>query len=446
MGGGSPFPQMGGRPENLPLNPNCSVIPNTKPLAHDPISSLAQMSQQLTSSGGGSMNGGAGQVPPGQGMMGGFVNNGMMSDMGPMGQMGQGGQMSMPGDGMGGPGMGGPGSGMDYGMGPGMGMGPGGQFGPMGVGGPGQRPMSPKIGPGMGPGFPGGPGMPPRMMGRGPMGPGPYNGTNIQVKPNAPNTIQYLPARPQVSNQNPRGPPSLDFLQRFAGPMNPMDDPMNKSNNQNNMAFFPNQPNNPGNMGGCGMDGDGSMGGGMGPMGGPMGPGPNTPPGMMNQGMMMRGMGRGPNMMRFPGPNNNPCMMGNQNFNSSNNNPNNMGGNDQMFPNSPNPQMFVAGPKGSPMGGLPMGQNGPNQIPTSNAMNGPPPPEMQQQMCGPGGPGPGPHFNKSHYMGPNTADPNYAQQYHNFQQQLYATNTRNQQGGPMGGMGGPNNQSFLMPK
>jgi hypothetical protein len=35
--------------------------------------------------------------------------------------------------------------------------------------------------------------------------------------------------------------------------------------------------------------------------------------------------------------------------------------------------------------------------------------------------------------GPTTADPNYAQQFHNFQQQLYATNTRSQQGG----MGGP---------
>lgn len=438
MGGGSPFPC--GRPENLPLNPNVSGMPSVKPaMAHDPISSLAQMSQQLTSSVAGSMNGQGGGPP--SGMMGGFVNNGMMSDMGPMNQVGQGGNMNMnmnmPGDGMGG--MGGPGS-MDFvGGGMNMGMGPGQFGGPMGP-----RPMSPKIGPGMGGGFPGQGGMPPRlgpgpgMMGRGPMGPGPYNGTNIQVKPGAPNTIQYLPARPQVSNTNPRGPPSLDFL-RFAGPMN-MDD-MNKSNNQN-MPFFPNQ-NAGGNMGG-GMDSDNPMGG-MGPMG------PNTPPGMMNQNpMMMRGM-RGGNMMRFSGPPGNPCMMGNNNFNSSNNlggnGPNNMGGNDQMFPNNPNPQMFVAGPKGSPMGGggASLGQNGPNQVPTSNSMNGPPNPEMQQQMMGqgPGGPG-GPHFNK-HYVGPNTADPNYAQQYHNFQQQLYATNTRNQQG-PMGGMGGPNNNQFLMPK
>ena len=31
---------------------------------------------------------------------------------------------------------------------------------------------------------------------------------------------------------------------------------------------------------------------------------------------------------------------------------------------------------------------------------------------------------------PATSDPNYAQQFHNFQQQLYATNTRSQGMGP----------------
>ena len=41
---------------------------------------------------------------------------------------------------------------------------------------------------------------------------------------------------------------------------------------------------------------------------------------------------------------------------------------------------------------------------------------------------------------PSPADPGYAQQFHNFQQQLYATNTRSShmsQG--MGGGGGPPN-------
>lgn len=47
---------------------------NTKPSHFDPISSLAQMSQQLTTAGvPGSLNG--------QPMMSGFNNNGMMNEM-----------------------------------------------------------------------------------------------------------------------------------------------------------------------------------------------------------------------------------------------------------------------------------------------------------------------------------------------------------------------------
>lgn len=330
------------------------------------------MSQQLTSTGvPSSMNG--------QPMMGGFNNNGMMNDMGPMGMPD--GQMDFGGN------MGGPN-----------------QF-PMG----GPRSMSPKIGPQMGfpPNGPGG--MPPNLrMVRPPMG---YNGTNIQVKPNAPNTIQYLPARPQMNNSNPPRPPSLEFLQRYTNPMG-MDE-MNKGapnavGNQQNMPYFPNQNNPNACMGGGG-------GGGM-----------DMESGMMNQNpMMMRGAQMRGNM-RFPGPPggnvNNPCMMGNNTFNSSNN-PNI---NDHMMfpggPNQQNPQMFVAGPKSSPIG--------------------PPNAEMQQMMGGGNQP---PHFNKqqqSHF--PSTADPNYAQQYHNFQQQLYATNNTNNQRNQMG-MGG-NNQAPFMPK
>ena len=57
-------------------------------------------------------------------------------------------------------------------------------------------------------------------------------------------------------------------------------------------------------------------------------------------------------------------------------------------------------------------------------------------MGGPGGlAGPNGGYNKNSPImggpGPNTSDPNYAQQFHNFQQQLYATNTRSQ------GMGVP---------
>ena len=61
-----------------------------------------------------------------------------------------------------------------------------------------------------------------------------FGGTNIQVKPNAPNTIQYLPARPPPPHsQGPMCPqsgvmggpgpgvrsgPNLDFLQRYTNP------------------------------------------------------------------------------------------------------------------------------------------------------------------------------------------------------------------------------------
>src|SRR5690349_8723657 len=95
MGNNGPpqFAPCSGRPD-LPLNPNSNAtMTNPKPSSHfDPISSLAQMSQQLSTSGvPSSMNG--------QPMMGGF-NNGMMNEMGQMGmegQMGPAGQMDFGG-------------------------------------------------------------------------------------------------------------------------------------------------------------------------------------------------------------------------------------------------------------------------------------------------------------------------------------------------------------
>ena len=86
-------------------------------------------------------------------------------------------------------------------------------------------------------------------------------------------------------------------------------------------------------------------------------------------------------------PGNNPMMMG--------------GGGGGPNPNMYNP---ASGGKNSSGPGDPLG--GPNQGP-------------------PGGGGPG-GFKSSPFMGPTTNDPNYAQQFHNFQQQLYATNTRSQ--------------------
>ena len=57
------------------------------------------------------------------------------------------------------------------------------------------------------------------------------------------------------------------------------------------------------------------------------------------------------------------------------------------------------------------------------------------------GPGGGYKNNLLMGPGPTTNDPNYAQQFHNFQQQLYATNTRGSQG--MGGPGPGPNQNWL---
>ena len=88
--------------------------------------------------------------------------------------------------------------------------------GPRGPPHPGMRPGFPPM---MGPGGPGGP-----------MGPNPgdnrmlvpnsgdkssTNPTFATVKASAPNTIQYLPTRPQYDSR-PRGPPSLEFLQKLA--------------------------------------------------------------------------------------------------------------------------------------------------------------------------------------------------------------------------------------
>merc|ERR1719361_1891320 len=154
--------------------------------------------------------------------------------------------------------------------------------------GPGMRPGFPPgmMGPGGPPGGPGGPGGPVPPMGPG----GPdnrmlvpsscdtsTNPTFATVKASAPNTIQYLPTRPGPQyDSRPRGPPSLDFLQRYSKP------------DQNNMGD-PGGPPGPHMMGGPGM--------GM-PMGSPGAMGPNGP---MNPRMQMMGpRGGPPSRMRGP--------------------------------------------------------------------------------------------------------------------------------------------------
>merc|ERR1719232_2457971 len=115
---------------------------------------------------------------------------------------------------------------------------------------------------------------------------------------------------------------------------------------------------------------------------------------------------------------------------SNGNAPMGMGSPGQMGPGN------IAGPKRSPMGNEPgpMGPGGPGGMP-----GGP---------GGPGGPSPG-SFNKNSPImgsGPTTTDPNYAQQFHDFQQQLYATNTsRGMRGngpGPGPGPMGPGPGNF----
>ncbi|CAG7825261.1 unnamed protein product [Allacma fusca] len=185
-----------------------------------------------------------------------------------------------------------------------------------------------------------------------------FGGTNIQVKPNAPNTIQYLPARPPPPHsQGPmcsqsgvmggpgpgvRSGPNLDFLQRYT---NPNPGPVVNVNMGMNVNV---------NMGGNRMGYPGPPGG----MGNPNGP----PCGIM----------------RAPHP---PPHM-------------------SMMDQGPNPGGPVGPGQPLPPAMMP-GMKGPGMYP--NAPSGP---QQQQQ-------------------GPPPSDPGYAQQFHHFQQQLYATGTNN---------------------
>lgn len=102
-------------------------------------------------------------------------------------------------------------------------------------------------------------------------------------------------------------------------------------------------------------------------------------------------------------------------------------------PGGPNQMMSgsgpMYGPKGSPVN---MNMGGPMGGAPDAAQ--PLPPSMGQSGT----------FKNAAFMGPTTADPTYAAQFHSFQQQLYATNTRSgnmgmpgTMPGPMPGPGGP---------
>lgn len=108
----------------------------------------------------------------------------------------------------------------------------------------------------------------------------------------------------------------------------------------------------------------------------------------------------------------------------------------QMGPGPMGPHMM--GPMGPQMGGGPMGPGmGQQMVRQRPPMQMRPQQMFPQQMeyhdpvSQPLPPSMGAPFGKGGYVGPSAAaDPNYAQQYHNFQQQLYATNTRAQSGPP----------------
>nr|CAD7587320.1 unnamed protein product [Timema genevievae] len=299
--------------------------------------------------------------------------------------------------------------------------------------------------------YPASPG-PQRMMGR-QTGHNLYSSANVQVKASAPNTINYLPTKPQSGrNSCPKIPPSLDFL-RFANPLSNLDSKVPT----HNLQYFPNNglPNVSG-MGSMNMPMNCSnrmmvgmspqMGGMLGPSCGPVtnplrgqignmnGPmmGPNGPMVGMNMpmpGYMAMGPNQGPGMVPMRGGPGMPQMRlgmmkmqqiggGGPMYGVPPNSGQQVG--DQIFGpgNNPNSQMFVPSSKSSPL-----------SLDGAPDASQPLPPSMGQSNT----------FKNSPVIGPTTADPNYAQLFHNFQQQLYATNTRSQ-------MNNPPHQSFYVSK
>ncbi|XP_048513131.1 protein BCL9 homolog [Athalia rosae] len=391
---GRPPMNVRGQPDNVPLNPNnvnsCLAVQGSINSNHfDPITSLAQMSQQLVNITP-SNNLGDGPIMhagnPG-------ITQGMhsMQDIGAPhpghpGGMGEYGDMNRFG-----------GSGLNnclppsnYSLAP--------RSGNLGIP---NRAASPGHGP-----IPGYGGMHPGGMyhaePRGPPRPMDHNSmrANVQVKPGAPNTIQYLPAKPNPCQGGPRAPPSLDFLQGFANPSNQPPGP-NRPGFPNNVAgphpggpmytmqqgVYPGMQNRPMQR----------------PVGG-LQTGNYLP---MHRPAMQVNMHQGPNSMRMQ------HMVGGGVFPG-----NRMQGLDKPYGGDLIPQLSNQGnPRMQYMPG--------NQIHGNHMAirsRAPPGQPMHPNMEGAGN-----GFKSGPFMGgagPPTSDPNYAQQYHNFQQQLYATGTR----------------------
>lgn len=359
------------QPDNVPLNPNnvnsCMGVQGAINTNHfDPITSLAQMSQQLASIAPSSLQG-----------EGPIMHTGNMHSM----------QEMNP-------------SGIDYadvaGFGPGMGC------------------MTTSYSPTPRTGSMGIPSRPP--MGYGPMHHSVYHGEprghqrpmdphnsmrpNVQVKPGAPNTIQYLPAgKPNPCQGGPRGPPSLDFLQGFANPSNQRcfpnsmggPHPGNVHNMQQNVVFNGmNRPQRPNGF-------QNGMGPGY-PMNQMRQPGPNA---MRMQHMVGGGVFHGNRMSLDK-----PMMFGGEMMPQIPN---------QQPPNH-NPRMYAPGNNQGNVMGM-----------RSRAPNAAVPHGMHPNVDN--------NFKNGPFIQPPTSESDYAQQYHNFQQQLYATGTR--------GSGPPHNNHHM---
>ncbi|EDV90983.1 protein BCL9 homolog [Drosophila grimshawi] len=507
---GGPPVQFGRRSDNMPLNPNSGVNrppPNKMAQNFDPISSLAQMSQQLTScvSGvGGNPAGGMNMMGPGPIDMNSMDHGGMMPNLdAAMEHMNNAPNNCHPIN----PLLNSMGQRM---LNPKMGAGLPAGFSPLANG-----VVREGSGPVPGTGFHGilaSPG--PRMMGRMPVNFGPNFNPNIQVKASTPNTIQYMPVRPQNNNQNNNGnnnpnnnnngninnngnvrmAPSLEFLQRYAnpqmagphhdaaaammlgpgpgpgpgpgGPMN-MSSPNEQQQQQqqqqkmnNGMNFFQNCNQLPG------LDDDVSHELSLGAAAMVRGMRPHGMRQHGGLGIRMQGPGPGPggnNLLnrqqqaQFSGGSvdgldcSDPNVMFNNGAGSCNSSP-------PMFAQAAGPGQVSGpgqgpGPMSKPQHLKPMPGGGMCQVPVAPnvGMQGLAPGQLQQlQQPHPnvmGLPNNNNNNNNSNsnsnlggnsgvgvnFVGPSSNDLKYAQQYHSFQQQLYATNTRSQQQQQQGG-------------
>lgn len=304
--------------------------------------------------------------------------------------------------------------------------------------------------------------MQPRMMNRSmPMNlhGSPYSGANIQIKANAPNTIQYLPTRPTMGGNNARGPPNMEFLPRFNNPMNQMEankmggfyqncNQMGGNNPRGPNLEFLQRINNPlnqmeGKMGGfypnCNQIGpntagpqsndmrmnphmdrmmDGNMGpvrsggqDGIGPIDGIGGNGmgimsPHPGPNSSHPHIMMAGA-QGPMMMRGMRPPLGPPILSNSDGSIAHIASGHAGMQEHYASMGGKGNRLMSGMPPDVSQPIPSQMSGPNNV---NSNNG----AANQQ-----------NFQTGQFMGPNSNEP-MNEGYLKFQKELYATSTGNQ--------------------